>query len=297
MEPNLYLPIQVDYKEERFASPTLEHFHAAYEIDLIVQAEQQLFLDGKTYQVGERDFVFISENKIHTYVYKLDHPYHRYTLHFQKNAIQPFLAACGAETLLAQLSRKPVAKVSLDPVQFERIRLLLDEMMRLQQKSPSMTEPWNQKLICSNLFLLLDMANRLLPAISPQVSFSNKTQKTVDAVVRYVNENFTEKITLEQLEKQFYLTRFHLCHIFKEETGFTLSTYIQHLRVVEAQRLLRQPKADIAAVCYQCGFPSIQQFYKVFKKITRQTPRQYKQSQAAGAAEGKEPDNGRSKES
>lgn len=286
MEPYLYLPIQVDYKEESLASPTLEHFHAAYEIDLIVQADQQLFLDGKTYQVGERDLVFISENKIHTYVYKLDHPYHRYTLHFQKGAIQPFLAACGAETLLTQLTRKPVAKVSLDPMQFERFRLLLDEMSRLQQKPSSTAEPWAQNLICSNLFLLLDMTNRLLPAISPETSFPNKTKKTVDAVVRYVNENFAEKISLEQLEKQFYLTRFHLCHIFKEETGFTLSTYIQHLRVVEAQRLLRQPRADIATICYQCGFPSIQQFYKVFKKITHQTPRQYKQSQTGSSGVG-----------
>ena len=279
MDPFLYLPIQVDYKEDISPSSTLEHFHAAYEIDLIVQAEQQLFLYGKTYQVGERDLVFISENKIHTYVYRLDHTYHRYTLHFQKSAIQPFLAACGADALLSQLSAKPAAKVTLDPLQFERLRLLLDEMLRLQQKTGPAAESWNQSLICSNLFLILDTANRLLPSTSPEVCFSNKTQKTVDAVVRYVNENFTEKITLEQLEKQFYLTRFHLCHIFKEETGFSLSTYIQHLRVVEAQRLLRQPKADIASVCYQCGFPSIQQFYKVFKKITRQTPRQYKQAQ------------------
>jgi YesN/AraC family two-component response regulator len=167
----------------------------------------------------------------------------------------------------------------LDPVQFEHCLLLLDEMKRLQQKTSTAAEPWTQNLICSNLFLLLDMTNRLLPLTLPETEFPNKTKKTVDAVVRYVNENFAEKITLEQLEKQFYLTRFHLCHIFKEETGFTLSNYIQHLRVVEAQRLLRLPKSDIATVCYQCGFPSIQQFYKVFKKITHQTPRQYKQAQ------------------
>ena len=280
MEGPNTLTCSVQYKEDLPASTALEHFHGCYELDLIVQANLQLFVDGKTYQLGDRDLIFINENKIHKNVYQLDHSYRRYSIHFSRQFIHSFLMSCGAEAILAQLCRKPVAKITLDPIQFERMRMLFDEIYRQQQRGLTSPEPWARNLMCSTLFLILDTANRLLPITAPDTPSRNKKKQTVHAVVQFVNDNFSEKITLEDLEKQFFLTRYHLCHIFKEETGFTLSAYIQQLRVLEAQKLLRKPNADIATICYQCGFPSIQQFYKVFKKITHQTPRQYKQNTA-----------------
>ncbi|HML46069.1 MAG TPA: AraC family transcriptional regulator [Clostridia bacterium] len=280
MAEDLYAPFGIVFKESDHGPyEPLEHYHDGYEIDLIVRAKFDLFVRDENLAIGERDLVFIDEYDLHKLIYSAGHAHDLYVLNFKRSFIQPFLKAHGGASLLDELSGKPVSRVNLNPRQFDRVRALFDDLRSLHQGIGRLPEARREGLLRCALFMLLETVRALLPDV--RESALDPKREQVRRIVHYLDENFGEDITLERLEAHFYLSRYHICHIFKEVTGFTPLFYLQHRRVIEAQRLLRGPQADLSAVCFQCGFRSTQQFYKIFKKLTRQTPRDYARAHRA----------------
>lgn len=274
MAEHLSAPFMIAMKEsDRAPYAALEHYHDGYEIDLIVRAKFQLFVRDENFMIGERDLVFIDEYDLHKLVYSTSHAHDLYVLNFKKSFLQPFLKACGGASLLDELREKPVSRVNLNPQQFDRVRSLFDDLCRLYQNVGRISEARREGLLRCALFLLLEAVRTLLPDVREAVA--NPKQEQARRLIHYLDEHFSEDITLERLESLFFLSRYHICHLFKEVTGFSLFYYLQHRRVIEAQRLLRTPQANVSDVCFRCGFRSAQQFYKVFKKLTHQTPRDY----------------------
>jgi YesN/AraC family two-component response regulator len=78
------------------------------------------------------------------------------------------------------------------------------------------------------------------------------------------------------LEEKFYLNKFHISHVFKEITDFSVIEYVQQRRVIEAQKQLTYSQKKIIDICFDCGFNNIQHFHRVFKKITGVTPHKYR---------------------
>ena len=108
-----------------------------------------------------------------------------------------------------------------------------------------------------------------------------KKDLQVRRIISYIDKAYADQITLKSLQQTFHLNQYHISHIFKDVTGFTVNEYIQYRRVIEAQKMLKDPDADIAAVCFDAGFKTIQHFYRVFKKIAKTTPSRYQKVMAA----------------
>ena len=70
----------------------------------------------------------------------------------------------------------------------------------------------------------------------------------------------------------------YLCTRFKNETGMTISTYVQKEKIKEAKRLLKGSKYTVAQISGALAFSSDSYFCAVFKKITGMTPESYRSS-------------------
>ena len=95
-------------------------------------------------------------------------------------------------------------------------------------------------------------------------------------IIQYVNENRTAKITMEHLGKKFGYSVSYLSHLFKKQTGQSLSEYIEGLRIEDAKWLLTQPNLKVTDVSAILGFGSSAYFSLVFKRKTGQSPKEYK---------------------
>jgi YesN/AraC family two-component response regulator len=95
-------------------------------------------------------------------------------------------------------------------------------------------------------------------------------------IVQHINRNFMQKITLDDVSKQFYISRFYLSKTFKETTGFTFVEYLNSVRIKEAQKLLIITNKKIIQISYEVGFGSVAHFGRVFKTITGYSPLQYR---------------------
>ena len=89
-----------------------------------------------------------------------------------------------------------------------------------------------------------------------------------------MEDNLLSRISLDSLAKQFSISKYYLCHIFKEETGTTIFSYLQTLRIAKAKLLLRTGK-NVSEACDLAGFTNYSNFITTFKSYTGYTPKKY----------------------
>lgn len=103
-------------------------------------------------------------------------------------------------------------------------------------------------------------------------------QNSFSPVLRYINEQYTSDIELDYLAKLSGYSYDHFRHAFKQKTGMTPLNYILHKKIDYAKLLLKNSSICIADIAITCGFANISQFSVTFKKLTGNTPSEYRKS-------------------
>jgi YesN/AraC family two-component response regulator len=96
--------------------------------------------------------------------------------------------------------------------------------------------------------------------------------------MEYVKANYNQKITLDDIARHVYLSRSYLSSIFKEETGQSLFSYINSVRVEKSKMFLLDNSVSLVDISELCGFEDQSYFTKVFKKATGVSPKKYRDS-------------------
>ncbi len=107
------------------------------------------------------------------------------------------------------------------------------------------------------------------------LSGGSVSTSAIGAVHQYIKENYTGKITLDNLCFLFAMNKTTLCRAFRQEYGITVLEYINSLRIREAKAMLRSGEYSNTQISEKVGFGSIHYFSRMFKKSTGQTPSEY----------------------
>ena len=102
-----------------------------------------------------------------------------------------------------------------------------------------------------------------------------KRQELV-SVKNYMDEHYVEKITLDDLEAQFFINKYYLLKIFKETYGVTISSYLISRRITRAKQLLRFTQMTIDEVGCAVGMDGAGYFSRMFKKSEGISPKKYR---------------------
>lgn len=99
----------------------------------------------------------------------------------------------------------------------------------------------------------------------------------VQQIMKYMEEHYPEKISLEHIATNMYLSSFYISKIFKSETGDTPINYLISLRMEKAKELLdKNPEETVQKVAAAVGYEDAYHFSKVFKKYYGISPLYYK---------------------
>ena len=93
----------------------------------------------------------------------------------------------------------------------------------------------------------------------------------------YLDGHFTEKISLDALAEQFFISKFYLTRVFKEQFGVSISTYLLNKRITKAKQLLRFSDRKLEDIGYQCGLGAPHYFSRVFKQVEGVTPSEFRE--------------------
>ena len=122
---------------------------------------------------------------------------------------------------------------------------------------------------------------RKMSADSHSESFNRQTQ-IVDTTLDYLRQNYHKHLSLDDLAAQVFLSKDYFARLFRETTGMPISALLQQIRIDEACKQLVGTDTKIDDIAIDCGFNDIQYFYRIFKKVTGMTPRQYRLANAKG---------------
>lgn len=122
--------------------------------------------------------------------------------------------------------------------------------------------------ILLDLFARQDYLRENLPPASDK--------NTAALLVSYLDENFKEPFTLDDLSQRFFHSKYYLCHQFKRAMRRTITEYVNDRRVEHACMLLLQTERSVSEICFESGFRSQQHFFTQFKAGTGKTPLQYR---------------------
>ena len=89
----------------------------------------------------------------------------------------------------------------------------------------------------------------------------------MEQIVNYFSDHYAEKISLDQIAENMYLSPFYISRIFKSETGDTPIRYLIDIRLEHAKEILESGNyTSIQEVAAQVGYDDAYHFSKLFKK-------------------------------
>ncbi|QJD84614.1 helix-turn-helix domain-containing protein [Cohnella herbarum] len=135
------------------------------------------------------------------------------------------------------------------------------------------------EIVCQNVLVslivsvlrILNSQSEAAPASSPSLGLLIK---------EYIDINYTRDIPLNEIANRLYISPFYLSHIFKEETGTSPINYLIQRRIGEAKKLLLTTRMPIQEITETVGYSNANYFSTLFKKVTGQSPSQFRKSEA-----------------
>ncbi|MCZ8518300.1 MULTISPECIES: helix-turn-helix transcriptional regulator [Paenibacillus] len=134
----------------------------------------------------------------------------------------------------------------------------------------------------------LDQLEELLMTVLADLGKLNPgaTWTLIEKAVDYMKQRYKEEIHLQEVADHVHLSRSYFSILFKKHTGSSFIDYIHELRITEAKRLLLQNEYKIYEVAEESGFNDVKYFSRLFKKMTGQTPQEYREQQPSGRESG-----------
>ena len=129
---------------------------------------------------------------------------------------------------------------------------------------------------CSSFRTLQDQIADMLTVYAQCLEQARLQDNAVSTVKSYIRNHLYEELNRDSLAAMVYLNPDYLSHLFKRETGFSLTNYIIETRILESKRLLSKRDMSIQDIAIACGFQNISYFSRQFKRTTGMTPREFR---------------------
>lgn len=211
--------------------------------------------DGKRYTVSAGQGMLLYPNRRHTY-YATREPWTTQWIAF--NGVQ-------AEAMLASLKLTGSSVLQLSHPDIVESKLITAHEL-LQSKDPF------RYIRCSALIyeIVLDL---FMYSSTPDMRSKTEHYEQLMPALSYIDEHFTEPLTLEILSSQLRLSPQYTCHLFQKSFGLRPFEYINRFRLRRAKELLlQQPDRDIKDIARAVGYEHASYFIKLFKQQEGITP-------------------------
>ena len=133
-------------------------------------------------------------------------------------------------------------------------------------------------IIENALINLLVYMTRIYEYQQEKVTSPVSKHRDIDELIKYMNSNFGQELTLEYLAARQHLSKEYLSRYFKKETGKNISEYLSEIRISRAKGMLHTDTFPIGFISEYCGYRTISAFEKAFKKIVGMSPSDYRKS-------------------
>jgi len=248
-------------------APDVEfHYHEFCKLLLLVSGSGSYVVDGQRYRLQPGDAVLIGSRSVHKPELETGGAYERIIIYISPEFLQR--ASSGDCALLdCFFSQKGHVLRLKEP----RRKKLFDLAAALEKELNG--EEYGRD-IASNAALMrllvqIGREQRRSDAQNPQ-PVQPENRRVLDWM-RYLDAHLEEDISIDQLAERFYISKFHMMRLFRQETASTIYTYLSQRRLLHARELINGGLRATEA-CYRSGFRSYSSFTRAYSKHFGSTP-------------------------
>lgn len=259
-----------------------DHTHEFLEMQYIVSGKAVHKIAGHSYEVDKGSLLFVNFGQAHSYV--CSEP-----LTYVNILIQPeFISSelIDSDNALDMLAISLFEDFAGEDIHIKpHIHFDGSEVIDVEKMLDDMLSEYYAKQIGYRTALkgllqyLLVIVFRKFRASDENLSVINHMQRITPEILRYIEDNCFEKLSVSDLAKRCYYNTSYFSRIFKECYGMTLISYIQKKRLDEAVRLLRETDVSVEEICRRVGYSEKKHFYKKFRELTGTTPSAFRKSE------------------
>lgn len=246
------------------------HFHPEYELTYIVRGNGYRLVGNNHQEFSDNDLVLIAPNLPHTWVGNApnnDEPFEAIVIQFPSDFVQKILQFKENNYLIDFFEK---AKTGLF---FNDFSVEIKDLLFELTQANGIEKIAKLMLILSKLYLHNSIS---LSSSLYKYTLNQKFETRINKVCVYLQNHFTEPISLKQVADLVYMTESNFCKFFKKATSTTFSDYVNDLRINEACTLLLYSDENINQIAYTCGFESLSYFNRVFLKKKQSSPSVYR---------------------
>lgn len=236
---------------------SMVHNHHFTELFYVTNGKGQFLVDNEIFSVKENDMIIINPNVAHTEIGHADDSFEYIVL--------------GIKGLQFENTAGHTCSVYVFSHRKEEIRFCMNTLLKEIKSKEE-----HYETICQNLLDILFLNIYRQTNIEFSVAPSKKITKECHFIKQYIDEHFTENITLQTLSELTYLNKYYLVHAFKNYNGTSPINYLIDKRIEESKHLLATTSYPVSKIAEQIGFSSQSYFSQLFRKKLNMTPNQYR---------------------
>jgi len=227
------------------------HFHAGIELVYVLKGQLDATINGQNILIGEKQLLIVNCYSVHRFI------------------------STDSETITSviPLNAVPSMQKLLTTNRFKEFYINDDDsgnlatLMRLLSDYPS--NEFMQKGLCYAIL------GYLIEHIPLEPLASTDQVDLICKILNYLNDNFTQQITVDQLAARFGYSRSRFSHMFKSTIGYSLPQYLNMLRCRSIADALVSTDTPVVDLAINAGFNNTHSFYSAFKTCYNMTPREY----------------------
>ena len=263
------------YYDDKDLAKVEVHSHNYFEFYFFVEGDVSMQVGKQTYHVRSGSVMLIPPHTPHRpIIHDPKTPYRRFVFWISKEIYEHLSQHSSAYMYLIQYVEAhkeylfQMDSISFNTMQSKMIRLLEEMHAERFGKEEQIS------LYISDFILHI---NRLVhDKIEPKQHSLNSSLYSI--LVEYIEQHLDDDLSLERLADEFYVSKYHIAHVFKENVGLSIHQYITKKRLSLCREAIRA-KMNITEVYHTYGFGDYSSFYRAFKKEYGISPKEFRDIQ------------------
>lgn len=253
------------------------HYHKECQLTYILNSTGSLYIANSCIPFGKGDLFLLGKDLPHVFRSQANAG----GSSNQNSPARAISVFFDLDQFIGLLERLPEARNVLGLLQDSRfgIKASLEKGSALERWIFSILNSQNFDQVIALIKTLQLLSNsQSLKHISPQSMMVKDPldSRRLEEVFHFIQENYSKPITLEEVASKVSMTPSAFCRFFKKKTRKTFTNYLIETRIARACKLLIHSDFTVSEACFESGYNSTSNFHRHFRRITGQSPNEYK---------------------
>lgn len=263
---------EIYYYEDKHLTEVKEHTHNYYEFYFFLEGDVSIVIEDKVHPIGVGDIVLIPPNIRHyPIIHSQDVPYRRFVFWISKEYCNILLSQSPDYVFLMQ--HACVRKEYLFHNDLMAFNVIQSKVFRLIEEMNGNRFGRNAQItVCVN-----DLILHLNRIVHEQMNTKTLLEESslYQNLLGYIDTHLEENLTLDHLAVVFFVSKYYISHVFKNNMGIPIHQYILKKRLYACKDAIAS-HMSITEAYLMFGFGDYSSFYRAFKKEFGISPKEFR---------------------